>query len=90
MQQQNLDLSIDLTQPLKHWAEFYDSNPAIQSIWTRGSFLQLLKTKRPFFGNSVVSLRSGTFLTMSFPSRLNEWLSIKKPNNFNKQMEGDM
>lgn len=88
MEQQNLDLPIDLTQPLKHWAEFYDANPAIQSIWTRGSFIQLLKTKRPFFGDSVVSLRSGTFLTKSFPGRLNQWLSIKKPNNLNKSAQG--
>ena len=90
MQQQNLDLSIDLTQPLKHWAEFYDSNPAIQSIWTRGSFIQLLKTKRPFFGDTVVSLRSGTFLTISFPGRLHEWLSQKKPNNLHKSAQGDV
>lgn len=84
MQQQNLDLSIDLTQPLKHWAEFYDSNPAIQSIWTRGSFIQLLKTKRSFFGDSVVSLRSGTFLRESFSGRLSLWLSEKRPNNLRK------
>lgn len=88
MKQQTLNLSIDLKQPLKHWAEFYDSNPAIQSIWTRGSFIQLLKTKRQFFGDSVVSLRSGTFLTMAFPGRLNEWLSIKKPNNLHNSSQG--
>lgn len=89
MKQENLDLLLDLSQPLIHWAEFYDSNTAIQSIWTRGSFIQLLKTKRQFFGDSVVSLRSGTFLTMAFPGRLNHWLSLKKPNNLHKLAQGD-
>lgn len=88
--QQNLDLSLDLTQPLLHWAEFYDSNPAIQSIWTRGSFIQLLKTKRQFFGDAVVSLRNGTFLRESFAARLNEWLALKKPNNLYKSVKGAM
>jgi hypothetical protein len=74
---------------LLHWAEFYDSNPAIQSIWTRGSFIQLLKTKRQFFGDDVVSLRNGTFLRESFSTRLNEWLALKKPNNLHKAPKGD-
>jgi hypothetical protein len=90
MKQQKLNIEIDFSQPLVHWAEYYDSNIAVRSIWTRGSFLQLIKTNRDFFGDAVANLRSGTFLTMSFPGRLNEWLSIKKPNNLHKSVQGGM
>lgn len=90
MKQQLLNLEFDLTQPLEHWAEYYETNAGVRTIWTRGSFLQLIKTNREFFGETVVNLRSGTFLTMSFPGRLNEWLSIKKPNNLNKSAKGGM
>lgn len=84
MKQQVLNLEIDLTQPLKHWAEYYDSNAAVRAIWTRGSFLQLIKTKRDFFGDAVINLRSGTFLRESFSERLSLWLSERKPNNLRK------
>lgn len=90
MKQQQLNIEIDFSQPLKHWAEYYDSNAAVRSIWTRGSFLQLIKTNREYFGGAVVNLRSGTFLRESFSDRLNEWLSIKKPNNLRKAVQGVM
>lgn len=84
MKQKILNLEIDFSQPLIHWGEYYDLNAAVRSIWTRGSFLQLIKTNREFFGGSVVNLRSGTFLRESFSERLSEWLSVKKPNNLRK------
>ena len=84
MKQQNLNIEFDLSQPLIHWAEYYDSNAAVRSIWTRGSFLQLIKTNREYFGDAVVNLRSGTFLRESFSERLTLWLSEKRPNNLRK------
>lgn len=84
MKQQTLNIEIDFSQPLKHWAEYYDTNAAVRSIWTRGSFLQLIKTKREFFGDAVINLRSGTFLRESFSDRLSLWLSERKPNNLRK------
>lgn len=84
MKQQKLNIEIDLSQPLIHWGEYYDSNPGVRSIWTRGSFLQLIKTNREFFGESVVNLRNGTFLRETFSERLNLWLSEKRPNNLRK------
>lgn len=84
MKQQNLNIEIDFSQPLIHWVEYYDSNTAVRSIWTRGSFLQLIKTNREFFGDTVVNLRSGTFLRESFSDRLTLWLSEKRPNNLRK------
>ena len=88
MKQQNLNIEIDFSQPLAHWREYYDSSPAVRSIWTRGSFLQLIKTNRQFFGDTVISLRSGTFLRESFAERLNSWLSEKRPNNLRKAALG--
>jgi hypothetical protein len=73
--------SLDLTQPLTHWAEFYDARPAVQSIWTKASFAQLLKTKREFFSGTVQTLRSGVFVTEGFDSKLTEWLQTPRPNN---------
>jgi hypothetical protein len=84
MKQQTLNIEIDFSQPLIHWGDYYDSNAAVRSIWTRGSFLQLIKTNREYFGDSVVGLRSGTFLRESFSERLNLWLSEKRPNNLRK------
>lgn len=84
MKQQNLNIEFDFSQPLIHWAEYYDSNAAVCSIWTRGSFLQLIKTNRGFFDDTVVNLRSGTFLRESFSERLSLWLSEKRPNNLRK------
>ncbi len=84
MNQEIFNFEIDLTQPLEHWAEYYESNPGVRSIWTRGSFLQLIKMNREFFGDSVVNLRNGTYLRESFPERLNAWLSEKRPNNLRK------
>jgi hypothetical protein len=72
---------IDFTKPLVHWSEFYESNLGIQAIWTKGSFAQLLKTNRNFFGQSIANVRSGTFLTEEFPVLLNVWLLEKRPNN---------
>jgi len=72
---------LDLNKALTHWSDFYDSNPAVKSIWTKGSFCQLLKAKRDYFGDSVASLRSGIYLTESFSEKLSNWLSEKKPNN---------
>jgi len=72
---------LDLNKSLTHWSDFYNSNPGIQSIWTKGSFCQLLKTKRSFFGDSIANLRSGTYLTERFSERLTEWLTKKRPNN---------
>lgn len=89
MKQKKLNLEIDFSQPLNHWAEFYDTNAAVHSIWTRGSFLQVIKTNREFFGDSVISLRSGTFLRDSFSERLNLWLSGKRPNNLRNACLGD-
>lgn len=84
MKQQKLNLEIDFSQTLIHWSEYYDSNAAIRSIWTRGSFLQLIKVNREFFDDSVVNLRNGTYLRESFSERLNLWLSEKRPNNLRK------
>lgn len=72
---------LDLNKSLTHWSDFYDSSPAIQSIWTKGSFCQLLKSKRDYFGDSIASLRSGTYLTEAFSGQLDKWLSEKRPNN---------
>lgn len=88
MKQQKLNIEIDFSQPLIHWAEYYDSNVAVRSIWTRGSFLQLIKTNREFFGDAVANLRSGTFLRETFSDRLSAWLSGKKPNNLLKAPQG--
>lgn len=84
MKQKILNFEFDFSQPLIHWGEYYDSNAAVRSIWTRGSFLQLIKTNREFFGDAIVNLRSGTFLRESFSERLTLWLSEKRPNNLRK------
>ena len=88
--QQRLDLSINLPQPLRHWTEYFEAHTAINSTLTSSGFLQLIKKNSEFFVDSVVNLRSGTFLTMSFPGRLNEWLHTKNPNNLIKSEQGDM
>ena len=79
---------LDLSKPLTHWRQFYDSNLAIQAIWTKGSFCQLLKTQRGFFGDTVATLRSGTYLTEQFPDQLSQWLSKKRPNNLSTRKAG--
>lgn len=76
--QQILDLSRDLTQPLKHWSEFYDSNADIQSRLTRNGFARFIKQNRSFFCGAIVSLRSGIYLREAFLDRFNEWLSVNK------------
>ncbi len=79
---------LDLKKSLTHWSDFYDSNLGIQSIWTKGSFCQLLKTKRHYFGDTIAQLRSGTYLTEMFSDQLDKWLSEKRPNNLLRSKGG--
>jgi hypothetical protein len=81
MKQQELDLIIDHDQPLIGFVEFYESNPAVQEVLTYRKLLKLIKANRAFFGDSVVTISSKTFLRKSFLERIYEWLAIKNPNN---------
>lgn len=89
MKQQKLDLLMDLDQPLIDATSFYQSNPIAQEALTYYDFLKLIKDNRKFFSGSIAIIRSETFLRKSFPGRLNEWLSIKKPNNLQILAKGD-
>ena len=88
VKQQCLDLSINLPQPLRHWTEYFEAQAAINSTLTSSGFLQIIKKNSEFFGDTVVNLRSGTFLRESFPERLNHWLRLKKSNNMYKSTQG--